>query len=370
MVRALQLLVILALVASGCGSSASSEIDALQKKIEELEERQEVTSEIAAAPTSTAAAPTGQLVGSRSQPVPIGDGKTLGYGWSLAISGVTYDAAEEILAENMFNDSPELGRQFVLVDLMLAYNGYQDPKSPLLEVSFNAVGQSNVAYGSLGCGVLPNELDRSLDVFSGGSVSGQICFDVLTDDAESLVLYASAGVFLGEDLFFSLYEESESPSGLVSHAGPVSGASASADRLNPNASGAAAPIGGGWVLTVNGFNPDGTAAVLAENQFNDPPPDGHVFYLVDVTLVNEGLEKKDPSLWVDINAVGAGNLEYDKSDCGVAPDELDRSSAIFPGGWVRGNVCFVVPVSETTSEVILYATGEMFGDEMIYFGLS
>ena len=58
MVRALQLLVILALVASGCGSSASSEIDALQKKIEELEERQEVTSEIAAAPTTTAAPTT------------------------------------------------------------------------------------------------------------------------------------------------------------------------------------------------------------------------------------------------------------------------------------------------------------------------
>ena len=79
----------------------------------------------------------------------------------------------------MFNDAPELGRQFVLVDLMLAYNGFQDPKSALLEVSFNGVGQSNVAYGSLGCGVLPNELDRSLDVFTGGYVSGQICSDLL-----------------------------------------------------------------------------------------------------------------------------------------------------------------------------------------------
>jgi hypothetical protein len=379
---------------AGCGS-ASSEIDALQKKIEELEERQEATSGTAAAPTTTgvpltaaaptttgvpltAAAPTttgvpsGPLIGSRSQPVLIGDGKTLSDGWSLAIRGVKYDAAAEILAKNMFNESPEPGRQFVLVDLMLAYNGFQDPKSAILEVSFNSVGQSNVAYGSLGCGILPNELDRFSDVFTGGSVSGKICFDVLTDDVESLVLYASAEGFFGfdGDIFFSLHEESESPSGLLSYIGPVSGASASADRLNPNAFGAAAPIGGGWHLTVNGFNADGTAAVLAENQFNDTPPDGHVFYLVDVTVANEGLEKQDSSLWVDIHAVGVGNVEYGKFDCGIVPDELDRFSAIFPGGSVRGNVCFVVPESEATSEVVLYATGEMFGDEMVYFGLS
>jgi len=309
-------------------------------------------------------------VGSRSDPVRLGDGQDLGDGWSLALIGVRHDAAEEIAAANMFNDPPESGRQFVLVDLIVAYNGLEDPRSIFLYVSFDAVGQGNVGYNSFGCGVLPNDLDSSREVFSGGFVSGQICFDVDAGDADSLVLYASAGLFSGEDIFFSLFEESESPTGVSTRIGPVTGAASSSDRSGPNPAGTSAPIGGGWRLVVNGSSPDGTAEVLAENQFNDPPPNGHVFFLVEVVLTNEGPERQDSAFFVDIDAVGDGNVEYDGFGCGVIPNALDTSTELFPGGSVSGNVCFVVPESEAGSDVVVYANGEVFGDELVYFATS
>ena len=323
-----------------------------------------------AAPTTTVAPTTTTTTpeaGSRSNPVRLGDGHDLGNGWSLALTGVRHDATEEIAAANMFNDPPEPGRQFVLVDLIVAYNGLEDPRSPFLYVSFDAVGQGNVGYDSFGCGVLPNDLDSSRDVFSGGSLSGQICFDVDAGDADSLVLYASTGWSSVEDIFFSLFEESGSPTGVSTRIGPVDGAASSSNRSGPNPTGTSALIGGGWVLVVNGSNPDGTAEVMAENQFNDPPPDGHVFFLIEVVLTNEGPEKQDSAFFVDIGAVGDGNVEYDAFGCGVIPNELDTFTELFPGGSISGDVCFVVPESEAGSDVVVYASGEVFGDEMVYF---
>ena len=294
----------------------------------------------------------------------MGDGQDLGDGWSLALTGVRHDATEEIAAANMFNDPPEPGRQFVLVDLIVAYNGLEDPRSPF-DVSFDAVGQGSVGYDSFGCGVLPNDLDSSRDVFSGGSLSGQICFDVDSGDADSLVLYASAG-FFGKDIFFSLFEESESPTGVSTRLGPVAGAASSSNRSDPIPTGTSAPIGGGWTLAVNGSSPDGTAEVLAENQFNDPPPDGHIFFLAEVVLTNDGQEKQD-AFFVEIEAVGNGNAAYDLFGCGVIPNELDIWVELFPGGSVSGEVCFVVPESEAGSDVLVYANGELFGDESVFF---
>ena len=35
-----------------------------------------------------------------------------------------------------------------------------------------------------------------------------------------------------------------------------------------------------------------------------------------------------------------------------------------------GNVCFIVPESEAGSDVVVYANGEVFGDELAYFATS
>ena len=212
--------------------------------------------------------------------------------------------------------------------------------------------------------VLPDELGLG-DVFSGGLVEGQICFEVPTAEIDSLVMYASAG-WSGEDIFFSLNEESPQPSGVPSAYGPVTGAISTNDRLSPNPIGESINIGDGWELTVNSANPDATQVLLAENMFNEVPPAGYTYYLVDVTLTNISDDMQGSALGVTLNAVGDSNVAYE--DCwSVLPNELDIFVDIFPEGSIQGNICFLVPINDAETGVLLYAEGELFGDSLTWF---
>ena len=65
---------------------------------------------------------------------------------------------------------------------------------------------------------------------------------------------------------------------------------ASGDRNRPVPLGDVADIGGGWRMQVRAVTPNGAAAVAAENQFNEAPPAGSDFTLVEVAMGYFGLE--------------------------------------------------------------------------------
>jgi len=50
----------------------------------------------------------------------------------------------------------------------------------------------------------PTELDTFKEVFSGGTLKGNICFAVPTATLNSLVLYVDAGMFNSQRVFFTL----------------------------------------------------------------------------------------------------------------------------------------------------------------------
>ena len=314
--------------------------------------------------TTTTTEPVDQT-GTREQPIPIGDGYDLGGGWMLAVTKVKKDAAAAIAAANVFNDSPLPGRRFVLVDLDVSYSGNADPKTISFDLSIDAVGTSGYAYDSYGCGVEPDSIDRYRDIFAGGIESGQVCFDVTEVDADSLVLYASS---TGGNTFFSLDDSSASPSGVSSHLGPLPGADSTDSRLNPTPIGYAADIGGGMSLRVNGVISDQTSAVLSENQFNDPPPAGYVFAIVNVTFTVTDVFTYSIA-GAEYSIVGDSNVGFDRFGCGAIPDELDRYVDFFLGGSVTGNVCFVLPVGELAGGLALYAAGE-WGESNHWFAVS
>ena len=54
---------------------------------------------------------------------------------------------------------------------------------------------------STNCGVTPGQIDLSADIFSGGSVSGTVCF-VVPDGTTNLVLSATAD-FSGNNVMFA-----------------------------------------------------------------------------------------------------------------------------------------------------------------------
>jgi hypothetical protein len=132
-------------------------------------------------------------LGSRDNPIPLGQSAPVGNGWTVTVTGVVPDATAQILAANQFNDPPAAGNQFFMISASGTYNG---SGSSRLDSGFSmrAVGASQVAYTTFdnSCGVLPEpnlELDDP-QVFAGGTVSGNAaCWQIRSSDASSLVMF-------------------------------------------------------------------------------------------------------------------------------------------------------------------------------------
>ena len=138
-------------------------------------------------------------VGMREKPVPLGTSMRLGNGWEMTVVAVNPDASTEVLAENQFNDPPQDGSQFYMVTVRAKYLG---EGSDRFNVSLKAVGQSAVVHTD-SCGVLPNDLAFTPEVFTGGGISGNVCWEIASTDAESLEMFFDPWIS-GERIWFAL----------------------------------------------------------------------------------------------------------------------------------------------------------------------
>jgi hypothetical protein len=306
-----------------------------------------------------AGSPAG-ATGDRANPVAAGEIADIGSGWRLQILSVNPDAAAAITEENSFNEPPPAGSTFTMVTVALGYFGLEDPKSSF-ETTISAVGAANVELGTE-CGVIPQPLDFFSEIFSGGVLVGNLCFVTTPEDISSLQLYAT-GDFFGEDEVF--IDASTSPANVVTMpglSGPQAGALSTPARLGPTPIGVAADVGEGWKVTVNGAATDITDAVMAENQFNSPPPDGYRFVGVAVTYAYDGSGAAS-AFAITAKGVGASNVSL-STDCGLTPGQIDLSSDVFSGGSVTGTICFVVPGG--APDLVLYATADFSGNNVMF----
>lgn len=132
-------------------------------------------------------------------------------------------------------------------------------------------------------------------------------------------------------------------------------------RENPFAPGTPLVTTDGVEVSVASVNLDATGAVMAENQFNDPPPDGERYILVSLNVMNGSDEPINPWIKVDVSAIGSANRVHD--DCyAVEPDALSDAPELYPGGSASGNVCLVVPSNEVDDGSLLIMVAPMFGD--------
>jgi hypothetical protein len=140
-------------------------------------------------------------------------------------------------------------------------------------------------------------------------------------------------------------------------------------RTNPHPVGSAVRVENNWTVKVVSTTPDATAAVLAENMFNDPPTAGNQFYIVRLQATYHGT---DARMFLDsyLRVVGTAGRAYSTfgttSSCGVAPDEFYDQGEIFAGASVVGNACFQVPSSEVSS-LVMYWDGFLSDD--VYLAL-
>ena len=120
-------------------------------------------------------------LGTRDNPLPIGTQIEMG-DWTLAVTDVTVDAAEQVMAENQFNDPPEEGHQFVMFNVDATYEG-EESGTAWLDFSWAIVGSEGNTFSDR-CGVIPDSLDDTGETFPGGSVSGNVCYSAASDQIE------------------------------------------------------------------------------------------------------------------------------------------------------------------------------------------
>ena len=139
-------------------------------------------------PTATPTPTPGNL-GTQSNPIPMGQYfRAPSSPWELKVISVDTDAWPEIDAENQFNDPPAAGNKFVMVQIEVRNRG---SASDRFSASLSAVGTRAVEYTTFGnsCGVIPNRFPSLTRIFSGGTLKGNICFEVQTSDIASLLLF-------------------------------------------------------------------------------------------------------------------------------------------------------------------------------------
>jgi hypothetical protein len=202
-------------------ATAEARIDELEQSLADLERRVaalEGETPTPAAVEQSAPTPTPQSAtlgtSTRDQPIPMGVLGQVG-DWTIVVNSVNSAAEGAILGENSFNSPPAPGMQFFMVGITATYNGTESAQ-PSFSLSFKSVGKSNVAYNTFspGCGVIPANLGIADEVFSGGTIEGNVCFPVAQEDANSLVMYVEP-MFSGSDsrTWFSLERDSESLDG-------------------------------------------------------------------------------------------------------------------------------------------------------------
>ena len=124
-----------------------------------------------------------------------------------------------------------------------------------------------------------------------------------------------------------------------------------------------------FAIWVTDLLEDGTQLVLDENQFNDPPREGHQFLIVRIHVRNTSAESKN--FGTTLYLVGKSNIAYSQHEhrCGVIPDNFDIYREIFEGGELSGNICFSVQSSDIGSLVMYGDSGFLSNSKRIFYEL-
>ncbi|MDS2172223.1 hypothetical protein Q7C18_05905 [Nesterenkonia sp. CL21] len=140
--------------------------------------------------------------GTRANPYPLGSEITAS-DWAVTVNSVDLDATDAVLAENPFNEDPEEGHSYILVDLSVQYIG-DDPEGDIPMVSVDYVSaEGNTFRSSDMMTVAPDSFDSMSTLYEGATSTGNIAIHVPADGVEDGVLKVSPGMF-ADDVFVAV----------------------------------------------------------------------------------------------------------------------------------------------------------------------
>lgn len=153
----------------------------------------------------TEAAAEADAPGTRTNPLPVGTTAKVG-DWEVTVTAVNTNANDAIAAANQFNDPPVAGSQFVLVTVDAKYAG-EESGTFWVDMSYKFYGSGGNTFDSGGQSMVvpPNPLSDAGETFPGAAVSGNMVFEVPTDQIEGGAIIME-GSFSFDDtrVFFAL----------------------------------------------------------------------------------------------------------------------------------------------------------------------
>lgn len=132
--------------------------------------------------------------GTRDNPYSIGT-KISSDDWEMTVTDVTLDATDEVLAENQFNEQPDAGNQYMVVDVDITYTGESpDGEMPMATIEYVTAG-GNTFDGLDDMVVAPDQLDSVETLYNGATTSGSVAIQIPSEDADAGVLAISPDMF-------------------------------------------------------------------------------------------------------------------------------------------------------------------------------
>jgi len=157
--------------------------------------------------TVALAHPASSASGTREDPIPIGTAVSLVDGWQLVVLSVNPDATYAINQANQFAVKPQSGNKFVLARIRATYFG-KNSSAFAAGYRLMAIGPSSATYSTFKNDAIriPNAFPNTATYMSG-SIEGNICWQVKSFDAGSLVMYDNLTTGTrGDRLYMALYD--------------------------------------------------------------------------------------------------------------------------------------------------------------------
>ncbi|MGX9346972.1 hypothetical protein [Microbacterium sp. KNMS] len=131
--------------------------------------------------------------GTRENPAPLGSAVS-GDEWTVTVNSVTLGATDAVLAENMINQAPAEGEEYILVGVTATYTGQDEGMAAEVQIEYvTPDGVSIAGYDTIA--VAPDALDTLATLYSGAQVTGNVVLAVPSATAASGLIAVTPGLF-------------------------------------------------------------------------------------------------------------------------------------------------------------------------------
>ena len=130
-----------------------------------------------------------ELGSARSNPAPAGS-EIIADDMAFVVTGNVRPATDIVIAGNQFNEIPEDGKEYVLVEVQITCKLSSDESCSLFSSSFKLLGNAGIQYDAdiFIAGVV-GLLEFSNEFYGGATVGGYIPFVVGTHESDLLLVY-------------------------------------------------------------------------------------------------------------------------------------------------------------------------------------